>query len=121
MKIVADVNVSRKVIDKLLVEGLDVLRAAEILHPRASDAEILAEAERRGAIILSHDQDFSGLLATSGAKGPSLVNLRVSDVDVERLTRLILTVLRTTRDDLTAGAVVTVDDSRIRIHRLPIG
>lgn len=83
MKFLADQNLSRKVVDKLCEAGLDVARVADVLNPRATDAEILVEAERRGAIILSHDQDFSTLLAASGMTRPSLVNLRVSYVEVD--------------------------------------
>lgn len=121
MKLLADMNVSRRVVEKLREEGLDVARVSEVMSVRATDAEILIEAERRGAIILSHDQDFSTLLASSGARSPSLVNLRVSDVDVQRLTQLILGVLQSAGDELASGAVVTVDDARVRIRRLPIG
>jgi predicted nuclease of predicted toxin-antitoxin system len=121
VKLLADQNVSRKVVDKLREAGLDVVRVGDVLNPRATDAEILAEAERRGAIILSHDQDFSTLLAASGMARPSLVNLRVSYVDVDQLSRVIIRVLGSTREDLDAGAVVTVDDTRVRIRRLPIG
>lgn len=121
MKILADQNVSRKVVERLRAGGLDVVRVGEALHPRAEDIEILAEAERRGAVILSHDQDFSTLLAASGAVRPSLVNLRVSYVDVEQLAGVITSVLASTSDDLMSGAVVTIDDTRVRIRRLPIG
>jgi predicted nuclease of predicted toxin-antitoxin system len=121
VKILADQKVSRKVVDKLRAAGLDVVRVGEALNPRASDVDILAEAERRGAIILSHDQDFSTLLAASGMARPSLVNLRVSYVDADQLSRVIISVLRSTGEDLDAGAVVTVDDTRVRIRRLPIG
>ena len=121
MKILADQNVSRKVVEKLRDAGVDVVRVGDVLNPRAPDVDILVEAERRGAIILSHDQDFSALLAASGAVRPSLVNLRVSYVDAEQVARVVASVLKITGEDLAAGAVVTMDDTRVRIRRLPIG
>lgn len=121
MKFLADQNVSKKVVEKLREAGFDVDRVEDLLHCRATDTEILAEAEKNQAVIISHDQDFSTLLAASGSTRPSLVNLRVSFVEVDRLSQLIAAILVATEDDLDAGAVVTVDDTRVRIRRLPIG
>jgi predicted nuclease of predicted toxin-antitoxin system len=121
MRFLADQNVSRKVVDRLREAGLDVARVGDVLHPRATDLEVLAEAQREAAVLLSHDQDFSTLLAASGSKQPSLINLRVTYVDADRLARVLVRVVASTGEDLAAGAVVTVDDSRVRIRRLPIG
>lgn len=121
MKILADVNVSRRVVERLRTEGIDIVRCTDLLDARTADTEILAEAARLGAIVLSHDQDFTALLATRGATGPSLINLRVSYVDVEQLTRRLLAVLQSTQAELSSGAIVTIDDARVRVHRLPVG
>ncbi|MBN1606672.1 MAG: DUF5615 family PIN-like protein [Polyangiaceae bacterium] len=120
MKLVADVNVSRRVVEQLRLLGFDVVRVSEIMDPRSSDEAILVEARQRGAVLISHDQDFSALLAITGADGPSLLNLRVSEADAARLTEAIAVVVRVAEPDLRAGAVVTLDDSGARVHRLPI-
>ena len=93
----------------------------EILDPRAPDEDIIAEARRLGAVVISHDQDFSAILATTGATKPSLINVRVSYVDVDRIARNIEAAVRATTQDLEAGAIVTLDDAGIRIHDLPVG
>jgi hypothetical protein len=49
------------------------------------------------------------------------VNLRVSLVDPDRIAGTIAAVMRMVPDDLAAGAIVTVDDVRLRIHSLPVG
>lgn len=121
MKFLADVNVSRRVVARLREEGFDIVRIPEILDARTSDEDIIAEARRRGAVVISHDQDFTAILATTGATEPSLINIRVSEVEVESLARRIAAVLRFTGQDLEAGAIVTVDDRGVRIHRLPVG
>ncbi len=121
MQLLADVNVSRRVVLRLRSLGLDVVRVSDILDCRASDRDILVEARRLGAVILSCDQDFGALLAVSGATGPSLINLRVSRVDVEELAHTIMAVLRVTEAELRSGAIVTLDDAGLRVHRLPLG
>jgi predicted nuclease of predicted toxin-antitoxin system len=120
MKLVADVNVSRRVVERLRALGFDVVRVSEVMDARSSDEAILSYARQCGAVLISHDQDFGALLAVTGASGPSFLNLRVSQVDAARLTGAIVSVLRATQTDLDAGAVVTLDDSGVRVHRLPI-
>jgi predicted nuclease of predicted toxin-antitoxin system len=120
MKVLADVNISPKVVARLRDAGIDAVRVSDVLDPRASDEEVLAEAVRSDAILISRDQDFSGLLAATGATKPSHVNVRVSVVDPDRLAALLVSVLTATAADLSAGAIVTVDDARTRVHRLPV-
>jgi predicted nuclease of predicted toxin-antitoxin system len=120
MKFLADVNVSRHVVERLRSLGLDIVRVPEVMDARATDVEIIAEARRRGAVVISHDQDFTAILATTGAAQPSLINLRVSFVDVERLARALVAVIEATTPDLEAGAIVTLDDRGARVHLLPI-
>jgi predicted nuclease of predicted toxin-antitoxin system len=121
MKILADVNVSPRVVAALRADGFDAVRVTDVMPATSSDEDILAEAARLDAVVVSQDQDFSALLAMTGATRPSHVNLRVSFVDADRLARAIAAVMRAVPDDLAAGAIVTIDDVRARVHRLPVG
>jgi len=121
MKLLADVNISPRVVAALRAEGFDAVRVTDIMAATSADEDILATAVQLGAILISRDQDFSGLLAMTGAARPSHINLRVSFVDAERLARSIAAVLRSLAEDLAAGAIVTIDDTRVRVHRLPVG
>jgi predicted nuclease of predicted toxin-antitoxin system len=120
MKFLADVNVSRRVVEQLQVAGFEAIRVTDIMDGRSPDQEILSEARSRRAVLISHDQDFSAILAISGASAPSLINLRTSSVETEQLVRAIVTVVRATEEELRAGAVVTVYDAGVRVHRLPL-
>ena len=120
MRFLADVNVSRLVVERLKTYGYSIVRVPELMDPRTPDQEIIAEARRQGATLISFDQDFGAILAVSGVVSPSLVNLRVTDVDVDELANAIATAIRLTETDLSAGAVVTLDDNGVRVHRLPL-
>lgn len=120
MIVLVDVNLSPRVVAALGRMGLRAIRVGEVLQVRATDEEILAEAERLGAILVSQDQDFSGMLATRGATLPSLVNVRTVEVDPDVLAGRIAGVLRAFGEDLAAGAIVTIDDAGVRLHRLPV-
>lgn len=120
MKLLVDLNLSPRVAAGLRAAGHHVVRVGEELDARATDLELVAEAKRTGSVVVSRDQDFSALLIASGARAPSLINLRTSEVRAEQVTRFLLDVLERASEELAAGAVVTIDDRRIRIRRLPV-
>lgn len=120
MKLLLDVNISPSVAARLRSAGHDAVRATEVLDARASDASIVATALGLDAVVVTRDQDFSMLVALSGATRPSIINLRVSAVDASALAALIEAVVREVQVDLQAGAIVTVDDARMRVRTLPL-
>jgi predicted nuclease of predicted toxin-antitoxin system len=89
---------------------------------RADDTEILARAATEGRVLVSADTDFGGLLAARDVTVPSVVLFR-------RRTRrrpheqamVLLTNLAAIEEDLDTGAVAVIDDTGIRVRRLPIG
>src|SRR5436305_8679 len=89
VKILADINVSPRIVERLCGYGFQAERVSDVLDPRATDREILQKARELGALLISRDQDFSALLAVSGAAGPSLINVRVSYVDPDRIAHAI--------------------------------
>lgn len=119
--VLLDVNLSPRVAACLRGAGFMVSRVGEALDCRASDEAVLAEAVRTGAILVSQDQDFSAILATTGASRPSLVNVRLSDVDAARLAERIGMTLLALADNLANGAIATIDDTGVRVHALPVG
>lgn len=121
MKLLADVNVSRRVVERLRALGVDVHHVPDLLDPRTADIDILALARREGAVLVSFDQDFGALLAASGERQPSFLNLRLSAVTVEGLAFRLHAVLSAFADDLAEGVIVTLDDEGLRVRRLPVG
>jgi len=120
MKLLADLNISPRVVTLLRRAGHDVTRVGDVLDPRAADDTILDHAAQSEAVLLSQDQDFSAILAGRGARGPSLVNLRLSIVEAEFTAKIIVAVLAQTANDLSEGAIVTIDDGGVRVRRLPV-
>ena len=120
MNFLADINVSRRVVEVLCGAGFQAMRVSDVMDCRATDVQILEEARRRNAVVISHDQDFTAILATTGASSPSLINIRVSYVDVDRLASMLLNLIRMMGQELSIGVIVTVDDRGARIHQLPV-
>jgi len=100
--------------------GHDVARVNELLSPTASDEAIVAAATREGRSILTQDLDFSAVVALSGRTVPSVISLRLSSSRVERVNAVLQEVLPDVEQDLLQGAIMTVQDGRIRARRLPV-
>ncbi|MGD9706025.1 MAG: IS1634 family transposase [Pseudonocardia sp.] len=79
-----------------------------------------AEPGADDRVVVTADTDFGTLLALSGASGPSVVLLCRSGRRVPERAQIVLTVLDLVADQLTTGAVVTVDNERVRIRPLPV-
>ena len=70
--------------------------------------------------VVSADTDFGTLLARSGATRPSVVLVRTSTGRrPHQLAALLAANLPAIEDDLTAGAVVVLADSAVRVRQLP--
>lgn len=121
MNFLADINVSRRIVEALCASGFHAVRVSDVMDCRSTDVQILEEARKRNAVVISHDQDFTAILATTGASSPSLINIRVSFVEVDRLTKTLLSVIGQVGPELSQGVIVTIDDRGARIHRLPVG
>lgn len=71
-------------------------------------------------MVITQDLDFSELLALGGFDQPSLITLRLSVSDPESITQRLLELPPQLKDTLSGGCAVTIEDTRIRIRRLPI-
>jgi len=75
-----------------------------------------------GFVIFTHDLDFGTLLAKSGARAPSLIQVRTQDVSPNVLGSNLNLLLQQgeATNLLKQGALVTVDEERHRIRMLPL-
>jgi predicted nuclease of predicted toxin-antitoxin system len=120
MKLLADVHIAPRTVDFLRTLGHDVVRIPEVLPPGAPDEEIVRHAFNQGRVIVTQDLDFSALVALSGADRPSVLSLRLSSSRVEHVNEVLQRVLPDVEAALRAGAIVSVEDERMRIRDLPI-
>lgn len=78
----------------------------------------VARSDRR--VLLSADTDFGELLARSGDSMPSVILLRRQSHTATDQVGVVLAALIDVSSDVEAGAIVVVEDNRIRVRRLPI-
>jgi predicted nuclease of predicted toxin-antitoxin system len=120
LRLLADMNISPKTVASLQHLGWDIVRVSQILPANASDQQILDLARQEDRVVITQDLDFSTLLALGGHHRPSLVTLRLSTSDPQTVTQQLSLVLVTVEQNLQDGCAVTVEDTTVRIRKLPI-
>ena len=72
-------------------------------------------------MVFTHHLDFGALLAHTKAAGPSVIQARAQDVTPESLGDLVVNAVSEHAKSLEAGALLTTDESMMRVRVLPIG
>lgn len=120
MNLLLDQGLPRGAVALLLAAGIDCLHVGDIGYATATDAAILALADQQGRVVVTLDADFHRLLAQSRASSPSVIRIRIEGLRAAALALLLQDVLAQSAAELAQGAVVTVQERRIRIRRLPL-
>lgn len=113
-------NLSPAWVALLASEGYSAVRWTEVGANTASDEEIAEYATAHGYTVLTHDQDFSTLLALSRRGRPSVVLLRLLSLRVDKVGDRVLGAIKAAEKDIEAGAVVVIEDKRVRSRSLPM-
>lgn len=120
MKILIDMNISPLLVVALAKHGWEAVHWSAIGNPAASDTVILEYAKDRGYVVLTHDLDFSAILAVTRAKTPSVIQVRTQDVLSEQFEDTLTRALRQFESELEVGALIVIDETQSRARILPL-
>jgi predicted nuclease of predicted toxin-antitoxin system len=120
MTFLLDVNLSPAWIPKLEAAGLGVTDWRSVGELGAPDAALFDYARERGMTIITHDLDFSAVLALTHATGPSVVQLRTLNPDPEIHAGMVLSSIQRFSEYLEAGAILSISEESVRVRTLPI-
>lgn len=120
MRVLIDMNLSPSLIPILAAAGIESIHWSVVGRPSASDAEIMAYAKENGCVVITHDLDFGDILAATQGEGPSVVQVRADDLRPSVIGPMIVAALRQMTNELSAGALVTLDANRLRVRTLPL-
>lgn len=77
-------------------------------------------AGANACVVLTQDLDFGAILAVSGWRGPSVVQLRGGDLRAARIGDRVATVIQSLEAELRIGALVTISSATERVKLLPL-
>jgi predicted nuclease of predicted toxin-antitoxin system len=100
--------------------SLNTEHVGDIGLATADDKTILAYALNRGMGVVTLDADFHTQWALSGARGPSVIRIRIEGLNPRERASLLARVLEQCKNSLEAGTMVTVTDASVRVRSLPL-
>lgn len=115
IKILADENVSPKVVAYLRNCGLDVLDVKEQKWFGKTDVDILHIAYSQKRFVLTHDSDFGDLAMNEGAPCYGVLYLRLKDLKPNHVIHVCRRLVE--KDfELEPGTILVITDSRVRMR-----
>lgn len=120
MKILLDMNLSPRLCDILQQEGHVCVHWADVGDPRADDQSIMKWASDNGYAVITHDLDMGSILAATRGESPSVIQIRTQDVLSQSFQDTLLQILRQYRETIEKGALIVVDEKKMRARILPL-
>lgn len=119
MKLLVDMNLSPRWVKLLTEAGFEAAHWSTLGASDAPDTEIMAFAKANTYVVLTHDLDFSAILAATHGEKPSVVQIRSEDVSPDTIGVPVIHALRQMGGELDEGALLTIDPKRTRLRLLP--
>lgn len=120
MKLLVDMNLSPRWVNLLADAGFEAAHWSTLGAANAPDAEIMAFAKANGYVVLTHDLDFSAILAATHGEKLSVVQIRAEDVSPDAIDKPVSDALLQMTAELEEGALLTIDPNRTRLRLLPL-
>jgi predicted nuclease of predicted toxin-antitoxin system len=105
LKIVAHERVDRHIVERLRIDGHDVLFIAE-LDPGIDDETVLDHSRRSNAVLVTADKDFGELVFRQHLVHSGVLLIRLAGLQPDRKAELVSTTFKQHADELSAGFAV---------------
>ena len=120
MKVLVDMNLSPRWVGLLVGASIEAVHWSTVGPADAPDSRIMAFAKANGYVVLTHDLDFSAILAATHGHKPSVAQIRSEDIDPDVIGKPVIAALQQLSTELDDGALITIEPSRTRLRVLPL-
>jgi predicted nuclease of predicted toxin-antitoxin system len=115
VKILADENISPRILAFLRAKGIDAVDVKEKGWHGSTDRYVLEMAYADERFVLTHDSDFGTLAINEGAPCYGIIYIRLKNLKVENVCG-VLEKLSKIDIEIAKGSIVVVEDARVRIR-----
>lgn len=120
MRVRVDMNLSPRWMGLLVGASIEAVHWSTVGPGDAPDSQIMAFAKANGYVVLTHDLDFSAILAATHGNKPSVAQIRSEDIDPDVIGKPVIAALQQLSTELDDGALITIEPSRTRLRVLPL-
>ena len=119
MRFLADMNLATEVAVWLRTQGHDAIHLGEVELQALGDQAVVAKAIAEKRVVVTIDLDFADIAAAAGAAPVAVILLRLRSAQTARVVDRLRGILAAVGPALEQGAVVVVEEQRVRVRRLP--
>jgi predicted nuclease of predicted toxin-antitoxin system len=119
MRFLLDMNLPPAMAEWMRSDGHDAVHVRDLGQAQSPDYEIFAHAAADRRIVVTFDLDFGEIAAFAHGTGIGVVLLRLRLARHSYLRGRLRAAVVEAAEALQAGAIVLVEDARIRIRRPP--
>jgi predicted nuclease of predicted toxin-antitoxin system len=105
MKVLADENCEREMIDGLRTAGHDVVTILD-MSPSVDDETVFGLAQSQGRILLTNDHDFGVIAEHANVRPPAIVLMRLERLSLRRRIEAVLRTFAELEEDIMAQFIV---------------
>jgi predicted nuclease of predicted toxin-antitoxin system len=119
MRFLLDMNLPPQLATWLCGQGHDALHVIDDGLAASSDQEILMRAATERRVVISFDLDFGDIIGAARQSGTGVVLLRLRSTRQAHIRQRLQVAITHAGEAMEEGAVVLVEDARIRVRRMP--
>ena len=117
MRFLVDMNLSPRIADRLREQGHDAIHALDRGQGDLPDHEIFERAAEERRVVITFDLDFGEIAGRANERRSGVILLRLKRAGRSYLEDRLKIAIAEAGNALEEGAVVLVEDARIRVRR----
>jgi len=118
MRLLLDMNISPAVAEALRADGHDVVHCRELGLEAMPDQAVLARAIADVRTLITFDLDFGDIAGSAFGGGSGILLLRLRSPRRPHILDRVRRAIAAAAGPLSKGAIVLVEDARIRVRML---